>query len=90
MNSKKHAPDISYFRLSLTAFLKESHPERLEDNRFILSCADAATEAYEQTIRNGGTPPGSHRTGKHRTLLRLALLQARHSCQYQRGAKKTT
>ncbi len=56
MNSKKHAPDISYFRLSLTAFLKESHPERLEDNRFILSCADAATEAYEQVIRNGGTP----------------------------------
>ncbi len=56
MNSKKHAPDISYFRLSLMAFLKESHPERLQDNRFILSCTDAATEAYEQVIRNGGTP----------------------------------
>jgi hypothetical protein len=56
MNSKKHAPDISYFRLSLIAFLKESHPERLTDNRFILSCADAATQAYEQGIRNGSTP----------------------------------
>jgi hypothetical protein len=58
MNSKKknHAPDISYFRLSLMAFLKESHPERLQDNRFILSCTDAATAAYEQAIRSGDTP----------------------------------
>jgi len=56
MNTKNHAPDISYFRLSLTAFLKESHPERLKDNRFILSCADAATEAYEQAILSGDTP----------------------------------
>ena len=56
MNNKNQAPDISYFRLSLMAFLSESHPERLKDNRFILSCTDAATEAYEQTIRNGDTP----------------------------------
>jgi hypothetical protein len=57
MNSKNsHAPDISYFRLSLMDFLRESHPERLKDNRFILDCADAATEAYEQAIRNGYTP----------------------------------
>jgi hypothetical protein len=58
MNSKKthHAPDISYFRLSLTAFLRESHPERLKDNRFIIACTDAATETYEQAIRSGDTP----------------------------------
>ncbi|MDR1129424.1 MAG: DUF1896 domain-containing protein [Prevotellaceae bacterium] len=57
MNSKNsHAPDISYFRLSLIDFLRESHPERLKDNRFILACTDAATEAYEQAIRNGDTP----------------------------------
>ena len=56
MNNKKHAPDISYFRLSLMAFLKESHPERLKDNRFILSCADSATESYEQAILSGDTP----------------------------------
>ena len=56
MNHEKVAADISYFRLSLMAFLKESHPERLEDNRFILACADAATQSYEQTILNGGTP----------------------------------
>jgi hypothetical protein len=54
MNSKKnHAPDISYFRLSLMDFLRESHPERLKDNRFILACVDAATEAYEQGKAQG-------------------------------------
>ena len=37
-------------------FLKESHPELLKDRRFIISCTDAATEAYEQAIRNGDTP----------------------------------
>ena len=56
MNNKKHAPDISYFRLSLMNFLHESHPERLNENRFILSSADAATETYEQAILNGDTP----------------------------------
>jgi len=53
---KDHAPDISYFRLSLIEFLKESHPKRLNDKRFIISCTDAATEAYERSIRNGDTP----------------------------------
>jgi hypothetical protein len=28
----------------------------LQDNRFILACTDAATEAYEQSIKNGDTP----------------------------------
>ena len=56
MNHKNQAPDISYFRLSLLAFLAESHPERLKDNRFILSCTDAAIASYEQAILNGNTP----------------------------------
>ena len=49
-------PDISYFRLSLTDFLRESHPERLKDKRFIIACTDSAIEAYEQAIRSGNTP----------------------------------
>jgi hypothetical protein len=57
MNSKNNpAPDISYFRLSLTDFLRESHPERLKDNRFIIACADAAAEAYGQAVRSGDGP----------------------------------
>jgi hypothetical protein len=54
--SKNPAPDISYFRLSLMDFLKESHPERLKDNRLIVATADAAATAYEQAIRSGDTP----------------------------------
>ena len=54
--NKTHVPDISYFRLSLMDFLKESHPELLKDRRFIISCADAATEAYRQAISEGDTP----------------------------------
>jgi hypothetical protein len=56
MNSKKNNMDISYFRLSLIDFLRESHPEHLKDRRFILVCTDAATEAYEQAITSGDTP----------------------------------
>jgi hypothetical protein len=54
--NKNHAPDISYFRLSLMQFLKESHPELINDNHFIIDRTDAATETYEQVIRSGGTP----------------------------------
>ena len=54
--SKNIAPDISYFRLSLMVILRESHPERLRDQRFIISSADAATEAYQQAIHNGDNP----------------------------------
>ena len=54
--SKNQTSDISFFRLSLMDFLKESHPERLEDNRFIVACTDAATEIYAQAILNGDTP----------------------------------
>jgi len=55
MSSKKQALDISYFRLSLIEFLNESHPERFQDNCFIISRTDAAIETYEQAIRNGDT-----------------------------------
>ena len=53
---KNPAPDISYFRLSLMDFLRESHPEKSEDHRFIIACTEAATNAYEQAIRNGDNP----------------------------------
>jgi hypothetical protein len=57
MNSNKNSiPDISHSRLYLTNFLHESHPEFLRDEHFILACTDAATDAYEQVIRNGDTP----------------------------------
>ena len=53
---KNPAPDISYFRLSLMDFLRESHPERSKDHRFIIACTEAATDAYERAIRSGDNP----------------------------------
>jgi hypothetical protein len=51
INSK--TPDISYYRLSLTDFFKESHPELLIDNAFIATRSEAAAETYSQAVRNG-------------------------------------
>jgi hypothetical protein len=52
MNSKNAIPDISYYRLSLADFLRESHPELLIDNVFIATRSEAAAETYAQAIRN--------------------------------------
>jgi hypothetical protein len=56
MNSKNHAPDISYFRLSLMDFLRESHPHLLTDHKFVTARTEAAIEMYEQTVRGGSNP----------------------------------
>jgi hypothetical protein len=59
MNSNKNRnsiPDISHFRLSLADFLRESHPERLKDEHFILARTESALDTYEQAIKNGDTP----------------------------------
>jgi hypothetical protein len=53
MNSKNTIPDISYFRLSLTDFIRESSPELLTDNAFISARAEAAAETYSQDIQSG-------------------------------------
>jgi hypothetical protein len=53
MNSKNKTPDISYYRLSLTDFLRESHPELLIDNAFIATRSETAAETYAQAVRNG-------------------------------------
>jgi hypothetical protein len=55
MNSKNAIPDISYFRLSLTDFIRESHPELLADTAFIATRAEAAAETYSQAVRNGSS-----------------------------------
>jgi hypothetical protein len=55
MNSKNAIPDMSYFRLSLTDFLRESHPELLADRAFIAARAETAAETYSQAIQNGSS-----------------------------------
>lgn len=45
--------ELSYYRLSLLAFLKESHPELANDMDFIAARGDSAAEAYSETVRSG-------------------------------------
>jgi hypothetical protein len=56
MNSKNNIPNISYFRLSLAAFLRESHPHLLADRKFIAARTEAALEAYEKAVLSGNNP----------------------------------
>lgn len=52
-NQKSQPQELSYFRLSLLAFLRESHPELANDTDFIASRGDSAAEAYSETVRSG-------------------------------------
>ncbi|MDR0413273.1 MAG: DUF1896 domain-containing protein [Dysgonamonadaceae bacterium] len=56
MNSKNIPADLSYFRLLLVDFLRESHPQLLSDEKFIAARHQAALDIYADVIKNGGTP----------------------------------
>jgi len=56
MNKKDYPADMSCFRLSLVAFLHESHPELLTDEKFINARTQAALDIYEDIIKNDGNP----------------------------------
>jgi len=53
--SKATAVELSYFRLSLLSYLRESHPDKAADRAFIASRGDAAAEAYSAAIKSGHT-----------------------------------
>jgi hypothetical protein len=55
MSSKNNLLDISYYRLSLTDFLRENHPALFFDNNLIAVRSEAATEAYGQAVENGSS-----------------------------------
>lgn len=52
-NSNLESTELSYFRLSLLSFLKESHPNKAVDSKFIVTRGDAAAEAYSEAIKSG-------------------------------------
>ena len=52
---KSTAVEMSYFRLSLLSYLRDSHPEKAIDKQFIASRGDAAAEAYSAAIKSGGS-----------------------------------
>lgn len=45
--------ELSYFRLSLLSYLKDSHSHLVNDTAFIAARGDAAAEAYSTSIKNG-------------------------------------
>ena len=53
MNSRNSIPDLSYYRLMLADFLRESYPERINDDKFITERSEAAAAIYTQVILNG-------------------------------------
>lgn len=62
-------PDLSCFRLSLADFLRESHPERLNDKRFISARSEMAAETYAQAVLNGSNDLEADEQA-HRVLFR--------------------
>lgn len=43
--------ELSYYRLTLLSYLKESHPEQVSNTDFIRARADEAAEAYSSAIK---------------------------------------
>lgn len=53
-NNKPNNPmELSYYRLTLLSYLKESHPHLAADSNFIRTRADEAAEAYARAIQEG-------------------------------------
>ncbi len=53
MKKNSNPMELSYYRLSLLSYLKESHPDKASDTDFIKNRADEAAEAYSQAIKDG-------------------------------------
>jgi hypothetical protein len=53
--NKSTAVEMSWFRLSLLSYLRESHPDKAADRKFIASRGDAAAETYSNIIKLGGS-----------------------------------
>lgn len=53
--NKSAAVEMSYFRLSLLSYLRDSHPDKATDRQFIASRGDAAALSYSDTIKSGHT-----------------------------------
>ena len=49
--------ELSYYRLSLLSYLKESHPALASNTDFIKTRADEAAEAYSNAVKDGLSHP---------------------------------
>ena len=53
--NKSTVVEMSYFRLSLFSYLRDSHPDKAADRQFIASRGDAAALSYSDIIKSGGS-----------------------------------
>lgn len=51
----QQSQELSYYRLLLLSFLRETHPELVNDTEFIATRGDSAAEAYCEAVRTGST-----------------------------------
>ena len=52
---KTAVTELSYFRLSLLSYLRDTHPDKATDQEFIAVRGDAAALGYSQAIKEGHT-----------------------------------
>ena len=52
-NPNLEPAEMSYFRLNLLSYLRESHPDKANDLSFIAGRGDMAAEAYSDAIKSG-------------------------------------
>lgn len=56
LSQQSNQPQVlSYYRLLLLSFLRESHPQLVDDSDFIAFRADSAAGAYTEAVRTGST-----------------------------------
>lgn len=53
MKQNNNPMELSYYRLTLLSYLKESHPHLASDSDFIKTRADEAAEGYSNAIKEG-------------------------------------
>lgn len=52
-NSNLEPAEMSYFRLNLLSYLRDSHPDKANDLSFIAGRGDMAAEAYSEAVKSG-------------------------------------
>ena len=52
-NSNSEPTEMSYFRLNMLSYLRDSHPELANNHSFVSGRGDMAAEAYSEAIKNG-------------------------------------
>lgn len=52
-NSNLEPAEMSYFRLNLLSFLRDSYPDKVDNLSFIAGRGDMAAESYSEAIKSG-------------------------------------